>query len=84
MYGFSGSMHAKYLNFTLEELIFQKLYFVTNRKADNVIRYGFFQTKLYGGGQKKDSGWIERIVWITRFFQCGRIFFVCLAPYYPV
>ena len=26
---------------------------------------------------KKDSGWIGRIVWITQFFSCGKIFFAC-------
>ena len=56
--------------------MFQTLNFVTNKKADHIIRCGWFETAKYGGGQNEFDR-IGRIVWITQFSLCNQI---CWSP----
>ena len=69
---FSNLVEKKSLNFN----------FVKNWKVTILLGKDGF--KLHNmAADKKNSGRISRIVWVARFFLCGRIFF-CPPPYYAV
>ena len=85
LYWFFGTRRPKKILILFSNLVEKKsqnFNFVKNWKVTILLGKDGF--KLHNmAADKKNSGRMSRIVWVTRFFLCGRIFF-CPPPYYAV